>query len=246
MSGPSLVLFAVVMLGLALILPPSEKNDIVVTSSPFDEEIQYQNGESPVAPQVEQQAHIFDLPEELLEQTTGTIIVEGRNALLSARGILEEWRFTKIEVDRRDLSESVMEMEIDLDSLRSRVFWRVPHIKSKNFLDVASFPIAKVRVTNVRPVEINLIGVGFYSGTIELELKGITNSYEFTFEITQSSPIKAHGTLRLNRLDFGLGTKPHPLDIFGMREEVVIRFSATIPTEESSNGMFNLRMPDNN
>ena len=174
--------------------------------------------------------NIFDIDEETFAMTTGSIVAEGRNALLSASGTFKKWHFTDIYIDRKILGNSYFEVEIDMGEFETALFWRMPHIRGEKFLDVSHHPYAHVRVEKVRPVNINLQGLGSYTGDMKLMIRGKPKAYPFNFTVIQRDPIVAHGYLIVKRSDFGVGHLPHPLNPFAMKDEVYIRFDATIPT----------------
>ena len=191
-------------------------------------------------------SHIFDIKEETFALTTGSIVAEGRNALLSASGTFTKWHFTDIYIDRKILGNSYFEVEIDMSEFETALFWRMPHIRSKGFLDVEHFPMAHVRVENVRPVNINLMGLGSYTGDMNLVIRGTPKAYPFNFTVTHRDPIVAHGFLTVRRSDFGVGNQPHPLNPFAMKDEVQIRFDATIPTVIERGGFHIFGGPQDN
>jgi len=183
--------------------------------------------------QNENQPNIFAIDPELLERATGSISAWGRNGLFWAEFTLSEWRFIEINVDKEQLRNSEVELEIELASLSSWVFWRLPHILGPHFLDVEQYPIARVRLYEIRAQHINPFGVGRYRGMLELEVKGVVNHYPLTFNVTGRYPIRVEGEMNLLRTDFGIGVKPHPLNIFAIRDQLVVKFSAEIPDQGS-------------
>ena len=116
----------------------------------------------------------------------------------------------KITAAKPDLSDAVMEMTADVNSINTENDRRDGHLKSPDWFDAAKYPTVTFKSTSFKKVEGKK-----YKATGDLTMHGVTKPV--TLDITMNGPVtnespkgkqekagfKVTGTL--NRLDFGVG-----------------------------------------
>jgi polyisoprenoid-binding protein YceI len=166
----------------------------------------------------------------------GEIHFVAENALVTADGRFERWRFTHVALDREAPEQSVVEVEVDVASLATGITRRDDHLRSPDFFDVAKFPVATVRVSNARANGENAAGRPVYTAHFELEIHGIRKAVEGEFELVSLAPgdaaLEVQGSLLLDRLDFGVGGPHRGWNPMSVRREIPVRFRAVLPVQE--------------
>jgi polyisoprenoid-binding protein YceI len=119
-------------------------------------------------------------------------------------------RFEKLKVTKvkfaKDLKSGVegasAEFEIDLASVKSDSDKRDSHIKSPDYLNVAKFTTAKVKVENPRH-----IGDGNYRAPAKISFRGKTYDWEVFFKVVETLPdgVRIRGEHKFQRKDVGVG-----------------------------------------
>lgn len=139
-----------------------------------------------------------------------------------------EGGFTKFAgtVDVRDpLEDSVIEVTIETASLYADRDKLTKHLKSPDFFDVAKYPSATFRST-----EITKTGAG-HMITGDLTLHGQTKSITFPATFSQGADGGISGTagFAIDRQDFGITYPGMPDDL--IRDKVVIKLNLKIPPQ---------------
>lgn len=129
----------------------------------------------------------------------------------------------KISVTKEDFSDAVFELTVQTASINTENEMRDGHLKSPDIFDVEKYPTMTFKSNSFTQIAGNR-----YKLTGDVTLKGVTKS--ISFDVTLVGPgkndrskrfeigVKALG--RLNRLDFGVGTK---LDTFSVSDEIELR-----------------------
>jgi polyisoprenoid-binding protein YceI len=127
------------------------------------------------------------------------------------------------KVDLADpIEESRIEVTIQTESLYADKEKLTKHLKSPDFFDVAQFPTATFRSTEIKKEGED------HTVTGDLTLHGVTKSISFPATINASeSEVSANAEFSINRKDFGI-------DYPGMRDDlirdlVVIKLALTLP-----------------
>ncbi len=111
-----------------------------------------------------------------------------------------------LQLDEKDITKSSIEVTIDATTVDTREEKRDNHLKSADFLDVASFPTMTFKSKSV-----STAGEGRLKVTGDLTLRGVTK--EVVLEVDGPTPaIKAgnrtlrgvSATTKINRKDFGV------------------------------------------
>ncbi len=112
-----------------------------------------------------------------------------------------------LQFDEQNLTNSLVEAEIDATTINTRDAQRDAHLKSGDFFDVEKFPTLTFRSTNVSKKADGELAVAG-----ELMIHGITRTVTFEVEapsVATKDPwgntrIGLSATARVNRKDFGL------------------------------------------
>jgi polyisoprenoid-binding protein YceI len=112
-----------------------------------------------------------------------------------------------IEGDEKTPAQAVINATIDAASIDTREEKRDTHLKSADFLDVATYPTITFKSKKIEPS-----GTGQFKVTGDLTLHGVTK--EVVLDVSDvTAPIKdpmgktragAHAATRINRKDFGI------------------------------------------
>lgn len=139
-----------------------------------------------------------------------------------------EGGFTKFAgtVDVRDpLEDSIVEVTIETASLYADRDKLTTHLKSADFFDVAKYPSAKFRSTQITKAG------GGHMITGDLTLHGQSKSITFPATFSQGSDggIQGSAAFAINRQDFGITYPGMPDDL--IRDKVVIKITLKIPPQ---------------
>ena len=162
------------------------------------------------------------------EAPPGSIRFIGRNSLGKANGEFGAWRFTAVQIDRASPGTSVVELEVDVTSIDTGIGLRDSHLRSPDFFDVEKYPVASVRVHHASAAGQSERGHPRYTARFDLRIRDVEKTVEASFERIDDSRVE--GSLTINRIDFGVGKPRSRWNPFSVHEEVVIRFTARLPT----------------
>ncbi|AKE51882.1 YceI family protein [Kangiella geojedonensis] len=127
------------------------------------------------------------------------------------------------DFDSGDLSNSYINVMIELGTLESGSEKRDTKLKKGNWFDIDNTPRSYFKSESIKPVS-----DGIYEIEGLLEIKGISKPYSFTLEIRELVDLlKLSGNFTINRLDFdlGLGAWKNP---DWVKHEVEVEFDITV------------------
>jgi polyisoprenoid-binding protein YceI len=111
-----------------------------------------------------------------------------------------------VDVDGDDLAASKVSVTIDVNSIDTRNEQRDGHLRSNDFLDIATYPEITFVSTGVTPVGDDVIRV-----TGDLTIKGVAKpvTIDFTYEGSAVDPfgnqrVGFEGSVVINRKDWGI------------------------------------------
>jgi polyisoprenoid-binding protein YceI len=132
---------------------------------------------------------------------------------------------TKVHFAPENLNSSILEASVDVSTINTDNSSRDEHLRSEDFFDAAHYP------------KISLKSVAFkhksgnnYTGTFTLTIKDKSKQIEmpFTF-LDKENTVKFKGAFKINRLDFGIGSKSMILS-----DEVIINVDCEEKKQESA------------
>ena len=147
--------------------------------------------------------------------TSGTYTVDAthsrigfvaRHAMVTkVRGSFNEFDAVA-HIDAEDLTRSSAQVTIKVDSIDTRNEQRDGHLRSNDFLDIATYPEIRFASTSVTPVSEDVVRV-----TGDLTIKGESRpvSVDFTYEGSAVDPfgnqrVGFEGSVVINRKDWGI------------------------------------------
>lgn len=108
-----------------------------------------------------------------------------------------------IQFDPASLATSSIEATADVNSIFTDNDTRDEHLRSDEFFDVARFP----KIT-IRSVSLKRKSGDNYSGQFNVTMKDKTKAFEIPFSYIPTANGSAFkGSFKLNRMDFGVGSK---------------------------------------
>ncbi len=124
----------------------------------------------------------------------------GEALLISAEGYFEKWD-SDFQIDRDKLENSAVSITIDAASLNTRVAMRDNHLRSKDFLDVETYPQIKFVSSSISKVDDKN-----YVITGDLTLHGVTKQVKVPVNIVflRDNDARFKGDLKINRWDYGI------------------------------------------
>jgi polyisoprenoid-binding protein YceI len=161
----------------------------------------------------------------------GSIQFVGRNLFATANGVFHSWQFTRVEIDREHPKRSVVEFAIEIASLDTGSRRRDEDLRSSDFFEVEKFPEARVVARDARLRGESERGRPLYDVQLDIRIRDVEKSLPATFELVSEDPPHVKGELMLNRMDFGVGKGHSRWNPTSVREEIPIRFSATLPLD---------------
>jgi len=118
-----------------------------------------------------------------------------------------EVTFEKVTVVKADFDPAKVEggkaeIEVDLTSLKTDSPKRDAHLQSPDYIDVAKFGKATIKVDKVKKKSDNT-----YSAEATVELRGVKKKFPVTFEVVETLPdgIRVKGEQKFTRKDFKVG-----------------------------------------
>jgi polyisoprenoid-binding protein YceI len=134
--------------------------------------------------------------------TRSAITFEIKNMGIASGGTISGL-VTKVHFSPANLNVSTLEASVDVNTINTDNASRDEHLRSEDFFDVARYPkIALKSVAFKHKIGNN------YTGTFALTIKGKSKQIEmpFTF-LEKDNTIEFKGSFKINRLDFGVGSK---------------------------------------
>jgi polyisoprenoid-binding protein YceI len=162
----------------------------------------------------------------------GSITFVGRNMIGKAKGTFHEWRLTRANIDRENPAVGEVEIEIDIASIDTGIGRRDNHLRSDDFFDIEKFPKATVRVHDAVRKGKSERGLPLYGAQFTVRIRDVEKTLEGEFELTSEDPPTVEGGLELNRMDFGVGSKHSGWNPMSVKENIPVRFFATLSVEE--------------
>ena len=118
---------------------------------------------------------------------------------------IETFTVKSASFDPANMEAATAELELDLNSIKSDKANRDGHLKSADYLDVAKFGKATVKIAEVKKTDDKN-----FTATAEVIAHGVTKKIPVSFTVLESSAdsLKVKASQEFQRLDFGIGKKP--------------------------------------
>lgn len=181
------------------------------------------------APQFAPQAAHHEEAEEKVTPPPGLIKFVGKNKLMTADGEFKRWKISKAEIDSANPEKSVIELEIDVSSIDTKIAKRDEHLLTPDFFDTAKYPTAKVKIYNAKPKADAKGEHPVYTCKMDFTIHGVKKTFDSEFILTSTNPITVQGKITFNRLDFKIGEPYKKLSPMSIEEEIPLKYKATLP-----------------
>lgn len=158
----------------------------------------------------------------------GSITFVGKNAIATANGTFHRWRVIEQKVDFADLAASYVVVEVDVASVDTQNAQRDDHLRTADFFEVERWPSATVRVHSARANGEAENGARRYAATFDLTIRDTTKSVEGEFRVLGEAPLEIEGELSIDRTQWGVGEPDSRFNPFAIRNDIPIRFRATL------------------
>lgn len=159
----------------------------------------------------------------------GHITFVGENMLMTANGVFKKWKVANVRIDEANPEKSVIELEIDVASLDTKIEKRDVHLRTADFFDVEQFPTATVKIYDAK-AKVGATGPHpIYTCKMDFSIHGVKKTFDTEFELLSSNPITVRGKIVMNRVDFGIGEPYAKFNPMSIQEEIPLEFEATLP-----------------
>ena len=156
---------------------------------------------------------------------------ESRSGIAKANGIFRDWRVVDARIDPGRPAESHVAIEIDVDSIDTGFERRDAHLRDPDFFDAATWPHARVRVSDARPVASEGAGGAApdsYQARFEVEIRDRREALEGAFRVVSRRPLVVEGELEIDRTSFGVGSPNRWWNPMAPRNQVPVHFRLTL------------------
>ncbi len=154
----------------------------------------------------------------------GRIGFVGRNIFGRAPGTFSEWRVESAVVDLERPAASEVRIEVDLASVDTGNADRDEHLRTADFFDVETHPVARVRGHSARPLDPSASGHPRHAVQFDVDLHGVQKSIEGEVEVVDTDPVVVEGGFLIRRTEFGIGSPPSRWNPMSIDDEVPVRF----------------------
>lgn len=160
----------------------------------------------------------------------GKIGFFAKNRVAKANGEFKQWKFTRADFNFDNLKGSVIEIEVDVSSIDTKIKKRDNHLQTADFFDVEKYPTATLKIYNIVAAGKSEAGNALYAGRLDFDMHGVKKTYAvLPFEVISKSPVEVKGTFSIDRMDFNIGEPYGALNPMSIVQEIRITFSATLP-----------------
>lgn len=119
---------------------------------------------------------------------------------------IQAFKVVKSSFDPANLEGGTAELELDLSSISTDDQKRTDHLKSPDFIDIAKFATANVKIDNVKKS-----GDNKYTADAAINFRGVEKKYPIAFDVveTMADGIKVAIEHKFSRQDFNVGGDPN-------------------------------------
>lgn len=161
----------------------------------------------------------------------GKIEFVGHNLFGDADGTFHSWRVVEhnlSEATGGSLGELEVVVEVDLASVDTGTEGRDDHLRTADFFEVETYPVARVRAGGLTPKPPQEDQAEDprpeFSALFEIDLHGVTRTVVGTVWLASETPPVFEGELVIDRTEFGIGDEPSFWNPMSIDAEVPVRF----------------------
>jgi len=158
----------------------------------------------------------------------GTLEFVGKNLIMKANGVFHDWRVVESAVDMAALGEAFAVVEVDLNSVDTGIEKRDDHLRTPDFFDTETYPVAMVRVHSAQPVPASEDDKSDdqqrYVVQFDVDLHGVQKTVEGEVVVVTTDPLVFEGNVVIDRMEFGIGQKWNWWSAVTPKEKIPVRF----------------------
>ncbi len=134
------------------------------------------------------------------------------------------FKIVKADFDPAKVEGGTAELELDISSITTDDQKRTDHLKSPDFIDVAKFATATVKVDNVKKT-----GDNKYSADATVKFRDLEKKLAVSFDVveTMADGIRIQLEHKFSRLDFGVGKDSKDPKVAPVAPELTLKAALT-------------------
>lgn len=168
-------------------------------------------------------AHSVRAEEDASEsRAPGRLEFIGKNLFSTARGSFHEWRVVESHLDFDRLDQSFAVVEVTLASVDTGIDRRDEHLRTADFFDVESYPVATARGHSLVTAGQSEAGNPLFTAQFDIDLHGVQKTLPGEIEIVGDHPMVVEARLAMDRLEFGIGPPASRWNPMSVRAEIPV------------------------
>jgi len=167
--------------------------------------------------------HSVRAEEDMSEsRAPGQLEFIGKNLFSTAHGSFHEWRVVEshLDFDRPDQSFAVV--EVMLASVDTGSDRRDEHLRTADFFDVESYPVATARGHSLVAAGESEAGNQLFTAQFDIDLHGVQRTLPGEVEIVSDDPRVVEARLAMDRLEFDVGPPENRWNPMSIRAEIPV------------------------
>lgn len=135
---------------------------------------------------------------------------------------INSFKVVKADFDPAKVEGGTAEIELDLNSITTDDEKRTGHLKTPDYIDVAKFATANVKIDNVKKTAENK-----YSADATIKFRGVEKKYPIAFDVTETTAdgIRIQLEHKFNKNDFTVGKDSKDAKVEGVAAELTLKAS---------------------
>ena len=135
---------------------------------------------------------------------------------------VNSFKVVKADFDPAKVEGGTAEIELDLTSISTNDQKRTDHLKTPDFIDVAKFATANIKIDNVKKTAENK-----YSADATVKFRDIEKKYPVAFDVTETTAdgIRIALEQKFSRVDFGVGKDSNDPKVAPVAPELTLKAS---------------------
>lgn len=158
----------------------------------------------------------------------GTLNFVGKNLLMKAKGTFHDWRVVESSVDMDAIEDAFVVVEVSLASVDTGIERRDEHLRTPDFFEIETYPVAIVRIHSPRPIDDEVDELPRFTVQFDVDLHGVTKTLEGEILLIDRDPLVFEGDVTIDRTEFGVGPKPNRWNPTSPRAEIPVHFNVEL------------------
>jgi len=155
-------------------------------------------------------------------RATGKLEFIGKNFFATARGSFHEWRVVESHLDLDRLDQSFAVVEVMLESVDTGIDRRDDHLRTADFFDVESYPVATARGHSLVAAGHSEEGHSLFTAQFDIDLHGVQKTLPGEIEIVGDDPLVVEARLVMNRMEFDVGPPASRWNPMSVKPEIPV------------------------